>query len=46
MHEYCQRKRVLEKQGMKRVVEVIERKKNEKRMEAQTVKDAQKRVKE
>ena len=30
MYEYCQRRRVLEQQGMKRAVEVIERKKAEK----------------
>lgn len=31
MHEYCQQKRLLEKQGMKRAVEVLERKKAERR---------------
>ena len=30
MYEFCQRRRVLEQQGMKRAVEVIERKKAEK----------------
>ena len=36
MHEYCQRKRFLEMQGMKRVVEVIDRKKTEKQLKAQS----------
>ena len=31
MYEYCQRRRQLEMQGMKRAVEVIDRKKAEKR---------------
>ena len=30
MHEFCQRKRLLEKQGLKRAVEVIEQKRGEK----------------
>lgn len=34
MHEYCQRKRMLEKQSIKRAVEVIDRKRAEKQLEA------------
>ncbi|KAG8529219.1 uncharacterized protein KY384_005854 [Bacidia gigantensis] len=34
MHEYCQRKRALEKGGMKRAVEVMEKKQTEKRVQS------------
>lgn len=33
MHEYCQRKRLLEIQGLKMAAELIDRKKAEKRLE-------------
>ena len=42
MHEYCQRKRMLEMQGMKRAVEVIERKKLEKKLQTVDALDARK----
>lgn len=46
MYEYCQRKRALELQGMKRVVEVIDRKKAEKGLKAEEAKAARKKAKE
>lgn len=42
MHEYCQRRRVLERQGMKRVVEVMEKKRSEKQQEQQAAKEMKK----
>lgn len=36
MYEFCQRKRRLEREGMQRVVEVIDRKKSEKQKHAET----------
>lgn len=33
MHEYCQRKRLLEIQGLKMAAELIDRKKTERRLE-------------
>ena len=35
MHEYCQRRRLLEKKGMKRAVEVLERQKVEKQQKVE-----------
>ncbi len=35
MHEYCQRWRKLEKQNMKRIVEVVDRKRAEKKLREQ-----------
>ena len=46
MHEYCQRKRTLEKHGIKRAVEVIERKKTEKQLQAQEARDKRRAAKE
>lgn len=37
MYEFCQRRRQLEREGMQRVVEVIDRKKLEKRQQAEAV---------
>lgn len=45
MHEYCQRKRTLEMQGMKRAVEVIERKKLEKKLQTADAVDARRKAK-
>ena len=46
MYEYCQRKRLLEMQGMKRAVEVMERKQTEKQIQAEAAKAARRRAKE
>ena len=46
MYEYCQRKRALEKQGMKRAVEVMERKQTEKKAQAAAARLARERSKE
>jgi len=46
MYEYCQRKRQMEKQGMKRAVEIIDRKKSEKRLKGGQARAAQSKAKE
>lgn len=46
MYEYCQRRRMLEKQGMKRAVEVIGRKRAEKKLNAEKDKEARKQADE
>ena len=46
MYEYCQRKRLLELQGMKRAVEVMERKQTEKQMKAEAARAARRKTKE
>ncbi|KAL9103951.1 MAG: hypothetical protein Q9163_001057 [Psora crenata] len=46
MYEYCQRKRYLEMQGMKRAVEVMDRKKTEKQIQAEAVKTARRNARE
>ena len=46
MYEYCQRKRKLEMQGMKRAVEVIDRKQAEKQKKAEEAKAARREAKE
>ncbi|KAL9137153.1 MAG: hypothetical protein Q9175_001638 [Cornicularia normoerica] len=46
MYEYCQRSRQLEMQGMKRAVEVIDRKRAEKRKKAEKVGAARRKAKE
>ncbi len=46
MYEYCQRRRQLEMQGMKRAVEVIDRKQAEKRKKADEARAARRKVKE
>lgn len=40
MYEFCQRRRQLEREGMQRVVEVIDRKKSEKRKQAEVARAA------
>ena len=45
MYEYCQRRRQIEKQGMKRAVEVIDRKQAEKRKKAEEARAARKKAK-
>ena len=46
MHEFCQRRRQLEMQGMKRAVEVIDRKQAEKQKMAEDIKAARRKAKE
>ena len=46
MHEFCQRRRQLEMQGMKRAVEVIDRKQAEKQRIAEDIKAARRKAKE
>lgn len=46
MYEYCQRKRLLEMQGMKRAVEVMGRKQTEKQMKAEAARVARRKAKE
>ena len=46
MYEYCQRRRQIEKQGMKRAVEVIDRKQAEKKKKAEEARAARKKAKE
>ena len=46
MYEYCQRKRLLELQGMKRAVEVMERKQTEKQIQAEQARAARRKGKE
>ena len=46
MYEYCQRRRLLEMQGMKRAVEVIDRKQAEKKKKADEAREARKKAKE
>ena len=46
MYEYCQRKRQLEMQGMKRAVEVIDRKQAEKKKKAEEARAARRKVRE
>ena len=46
MYEFCQRKRALEKQGMKRAVEVIDRKQAEKQKKADEARVSRRRAKE
>ena len=46
MYEFCQRKRALEKQGMKRAVEVIDRKQAEKQKKAEEARAARRKAKE
>ncbi len=44
MHEFCQRRRTLETQGMKRAVEVIERKKLERQLQTADAIDARQKA--
>lgn len=46
MYEFCQRKRTLEMQGMKRAVEVIDRKQAEKQKKAEEARAARRKAKE
>ena len=46
MHEFCQRRRQLETQGMKRAVEVIDRKKAEKQKKSEEARAARRKAKE
>ena len=46
MFEYCQRRRQLEMQGMKRAVEVIDRKQAEKKKKAEEARAARTKAKE
>ncbi|KAF6235669.1 hypothetical protein HO173_006352 [Letharia columbiana] len=46
MYEYCQRRRYLEMQGMKRAVEVIDRKQAEKQKKAEEARAARRKAKE
>lgn len=46
MHEYCQRKRQLEMQGMKRAAEIVDRKKIEKEKQAEAARTERRRRKE
>lgn len=46
MYEYCQRRRQLEMQGMKRAVEVIDRKQAEKQKKAEEARAEQRMAKE
>lgn len=46
MYEFCQRRRQLEMQGMKRAVEVIDRKQAEKQKKAEEVRAARRKAKE
>ena len=46
MYEYCQRRRQLEMQGMKRAVEVIDRKQAEKQKKAEEARAARMKAKE
>jgi len=46
MYEFCQRKRTLEMQGMKRAVEVIDRKQAEKQERAEETRAARRKAKE
>lgn len=46
MYEFCQRKRQLEMQGMKRAVEIIDRKKIEKERKADEARAARRKAKE
>ena len=45
MYEYCQRKRLLELHGMKRAVEVMDRKQNEKKAKAEAARAAARNAK-
>ena len=46
MYEFCQRRRTLEKQGMKRAVEVIDRKQADKQRKVEEAKAARRKAKE
>ena len=46
MHEFCQRKRKIEREGMQRVVQVIDRKKLERQKKVDDARAAQKATKE
>ena len=46
MYEFCQRKRLLERQGMKRAFEVVERKHTEKKAKAEAARAAARNAKE
>lgn len=46
MYEFCQRKRTLEMQGMKRAVEVIDRKQAEKQKKVEEARAARRKAKE
>lgn len=46
MYEFCQRRRQLEKQGIKRAVEVIDRKQAEKPKKAEESRAARRKAKE
>ena len=46
MHEFCQRRRKLEREGMQRVVEVIDRKKTDRQKKAEDARAARRRAKE
>lgn len=46
MHEYCQRKRHLERQGLKRAVEVIDQKRTERERRLDEARAARRKAKE
>lgn len=46
MYEFCQRKRQLEMQGMKRAAEIVDRKKIEKEKKAEAARAARRKAKE
>ena len=46
MYEFCQRKRQLEMQGLRRAAEVIERKRTEKEIRAEEARAAKRKAKE
>ena len=46
MYEFCQRRRLLEKQGIKRAVEVVDRKQSEKQKKAEEFRVAEKEAQE
>lgn len=46
MHEFCQRRRKLEREGMQRVVEVIDRKKTDRQKRAEDARAAKRQAKE
>ncbi len=46
MHEYCQRKRLLSKQGMKHAMEVIDQKRTERKLQAEAARINAQKAKE
>ena len=46
MHEFCQRRRRLEREGMQRVVEVVDRKKSEKRKQVEAARETRTKTSE